>query len=245
MNITIIPDVHHHIKEVEQILCIENPDKVVFLGDWFDDFYDNEAMSRKTARWLVGRMDRYKEDVFIWGNHDVHYGFPSSFIRCSGFEQSKCNAIRDIMRPAHWERFVFHHWEGPWLMTHAGLTKSHTSGVTDIPLWLREEERAAQFALRRSSGHWILAAGMARGGSAPFGGLIWCDVSEFLPIRGVNQVFGHTPQQSKRVWKYDTKRRTGNTTDSKNYCIDTYLAYYARIVDGVFELKQAPEISAS
>ena len=203
-------------------------------------------MSENTALWLSNRMDQHKEDVFIWGNHDVHYGFPSPITCCSGFEQSKCDAIRDIMRPAHWERFVFHHWEGSWLMTHAGLTKSHVAGVTDIHSWLNGEEEKAQLALRRGQRerHWILAAGLARGGSAPFGGLIWCDVDEFLPIRGINQVFGHTPQQSKRVWRYDTKRRTGNTTDSKNYCIDTYLAHYARIVDGVFELKRAPKLRA-
>ncbi|RTL07660.1 metallophosphatase family protein [Candidatus Dependentiae bacterium] len=239
MNITIIPDIHHHIKEVEQILYAEAADKVVFLGDWFDDFYDDEAMSAKTALWLTNRMDRHKEDVFIWGNHDVHYGFPFPGVCCSGYEQSKCDAIRDIMRPRHWDRFVFHHWEGSWLMSHAGLTKSHTAGVTDIRSWLEGEEEAAQLALRRGmkERHWIFTAGMARGGRAPFGGLTWCDVNEFVPIAGINQVFGHTPQPG-RVWKYDTKRRSGNIANSENYCIDTHLACYARIVDGTFELRE-------
>ena len=70
MKTVIIPDIHHHISQVKLILLHEAPDKVVFLGDWFDDFFDTPEMSADTAIWLMKRMDRHPEDVFIWGNHD-------------------------------------------------------------------------------------------------------------------------------------------------------------------------------
>ena len=238
MKTVIIPDIHHHISQVKLILLHEAPDKVVFLGDWFDDFFDTPEMSADTAIWLMKRMDRHPEDVFIWGNHDTHYGFPSHETRCSGFEQIKCDAIRDIMTGRHWDRFVFHHWEASWLCTHAGLTRPHASGVDDIKAWLTAEEQKAQEALRRSKRHWMFAAGYARGGPSPFGGVNWCDTSEFLPIQDVNQVFGHTPQGS-RVWKYDTNRRKDQVKNSDNYCIDTHLRFYAVIRDGIFEIKDS------
>jgi hypothetical protein len=92
----------------------------------------------------------------------------------------------------------------------------------------------AQMKLRQERPHWFFEAGTARGGRAPFGGLLWCDTSEFLPTPGLNQLFGHTPRRD--VWKYDTNRRTGVVHGSQNYCLDTYLRYYGVFTDGKFSI---------
>lgn len=239
-KILIIPDIHHKVKIVEAILYKEAPDKVIFLGDWFDDFGDNTDISEATAVWLTKRMDKHPEDVFLWGNHDTSYGFPSRETYCSGFSEAKMHAIRDAMTSKHWDKFVFTHWEESWLFSHAGLTAPHISGAPkdDLKGWLEGQEAQAQLKLRSSQLHWFFQAGMSRGGRAPFGGVTWCDVSEFIPTANVNQVFGHTPQS--RVWKFDTKRRKGAILSSDNYCIDTHLWHYGLMIDGVFSIGERP-----
>lgn len=239
-KILIVPDVHHKVKIVESILYKEAPDKVIFLGDWFDDFGDDTEISETTATWLTRRMDKHPEDVFLWGNHDTHYGFPCRETCCSGFSQAKMHAIRDVMTSNHWDRFDFIHWEGDWLFSHAGLTAPQIAGAPkdNLKSWLEGQEVQAQMKLRQSRPHWFYQPGMSRGGRAPFGGVNWCDVSEFLPIDNVNQVFGHTPQ--RQPWKYDTKRRNKTTVNSENYCIDTHLWHYGLIIDGKFSIGERP-----
>ena len=224
MKTLIIPDIHNRVDTAEQVLYHETPDKVVWLGDWFDDFGDNPDIAAKTASWLVARMTRNKDDVFIWGNHDVCYGFPSNESWCSGYEEGKKIAIRDIVPPECWDRFVLTHWHGKWLCSHAGLTKPHTSGIKDIRGWLADEEKSAQLAIRSGKRHWMTSAGMSRGGRAAAGGVTWADLDEFAPIPSISQIFGHTPQ--RQPWKYDTNRRAGKVVDSDNYCIDTHSQHY-------------------
>ncbi len=240
MKTLVIPDIHHKVKVVDTILYKEAPDRVIFLGDWFDDFNDDDMLSRTTTAWLTCRMDRHPEDIFIWGNHDTHYGFPSRETMCSGFSEVKMYAIREVMTSRHWDKFKFIHWEGDWLFSHAGLTAPHIDGAPkdDLRGWLEWQENQAQIQLRSSRPHWFFQAGVSRGGRAPFGGVNWCDVNEFLPIDGVNQVFGHTPQP--RPWKYDTKRRKKTTVNSDNYCIDTHLWHYGVLVDGNFSISERP-----
>jgi hypothetical protein len=234
MKTVIVPDVHNKVKKVERILLKEVPDRVIFLGDWFDDFGDTVEDNQATARWLVNRMDKHPEDIFLWGNHDTHYANPCRETVCSGFTKDKHIGITDMMSLKHWDRFDFIFWEGQWLFSHAGVTAPHFSGAPkdDLKGWLENQQMQAQMRLRSSKPHWFFQAGMARGGRAPFGGVNWCDITEFIPTDNVSQVFGHTPR--REPWKYDTNRRNKVTVNSENYGIDTHLEYYGVLVDGKF-----------
>ena len=79
-------------------------------------------------------------------------------------------------------------------------------------LWLVPEAMEAWRCLTAGKPHWIWGVGRARGGSHPCGGLLWCDVHEFVPIPGINQIFGHTPGNLGTV-------KEGR--DSLNICLDT------------------------
>ena len=51
------------------------------------------------------------------------------------------------------------------------------------------------------TGSWIFNAGRGRGGSQQVGGITWCDFTrEFFPVRGINQIMGHTPQMQGPRW---------------------------------------------
>lgn len=52
MKTVIISDIHHRWRKAEAIIAKEKAKKVIFLGDYFDDFNDNPHAARTTAQWL-------------------------------------------------------------------------------------------------------------------------------------------------------------------------------------------------
>ena len=48
----IIPDIHEKYDIAESIIKKVKPDKTIFLGDYFDDFDNNDQKIKDTARWL-------------------------------------------------------------------------------------------------------------------------------------------------------------------------------------------------
>ena len=219
MRTLIIPDIHNHTHHAEHWLKTQQYDHVVFLGDYFDDFDDTPGDVMNTARWLSARMDA-GEDIFLLGNHDAAYLFPDSpQLECPGFTRQKSRAIHEIMKPVHWQRLQLAHFEQGWLMSHAGFH----------PVWIKEPnvekimsrcEKAMDAAKRRIVDP-ILGAGEDRGGLQKFGGPLWMDFDNFMPIPGINQLVGHTPDQDVRETC---------TTDSRNYCIDVRNASVAAIL---------------
>lgn len=214
----IIPDIHLRHYKVQKIIDHEKADQVVFLGDHFDDFGDSAILNYGAAQWVKARMAAHPEDVFIWGNHDTHYAFPFRYNCCSGYTPDKEAAVKSVLGAKEWDRFVFHHWLGPYLCTHAGLATHYAKRVKNFKKWMAEKEEEAQLALRSSNAHWVFGAGKARYGCQPAGGLTWLDWRrEFQAIRGLNQIVGHTIVN-------DVKRIVGE--QSINYNLDTNNEYY-------------------
>ena len=71
-SLVIIPDLHNKCDLAEKIIRRENPDKVVFLRDYFDDFYDTVEDADNTSKWLLGSL-RHQDRVHLIGNHDLSY----------------------------------------------------------------------------------------------------------------------------------------------------------------------------
>ena len=51
--VLIIPDIHHKVDEVEKIIRSVGADKVIFLGDYFDNIDDTPEVVKYTCDWLV------------------------------------------------------------------------------------------------------------------------------------------------------------------------------------------------
>ncbi len=221
MRTLIIPDIHNHTENADYWLQTQRYERVVFLGDFFDDYGDSALEARRTALWLRHRMEAH-DDVFLLGNHDAAYLFPDSpELECPGFTRAKSRAIRELLAPRHWQRFQLVHIEQGWVLSHAGFH----------PVWLPEPsvekilarcEKAMQLA-KKSTIDPILGAGVDRGGMQRFGGPLWMDFGNFLPIPKINQIVGHTPD--------DTVRKK-LTRDSRNYCLDVKNASAAAILCG-------------
>jgi hypothetical protein len=217
MRIIAIPDIHNRVEIAQSIINHEAQDglqHVIFLGDYFDNWHDTHVDAYKTAIWLKKQLDA--EDAigrtFLLGNHDVPYLFPDALgklDRC-GDTFDKRMAVLDVLGTRYQHNFQISCKIGSWLLSHAGITK---------PLYgkynLHEIEDELALESKVSP---LLLAGMDRGGSERYGGILWCDWRSFEPVPGVNQLVGHTIGQDVRVKQLD---------DSINFCIDTDSKHYA------------------
>jgi hypothetical protein len=219
MRTLIIPDIHHQTGNADYWLETQRFDRVVFLGDYFDNFGDDVNDARRTAMWLRDRMER-PDDVFLLGNHDAAYLFPNSAdLYCPGFTKAKAKGIHEILHREHWARFQLAHAEQDWLMSHAGFH----------PVWMENPtvegivDRCA-LAMKRAKKRFvdpILGMGEDRGGVQRYGGPLWMNWGSLVPIPGINQVVGHTS---------DDHVRLNTTPKSRNYCLDVNNASVAAIL---------------
>lgn len=215
----VCPDLHEarNLEEVEAAIRREEPARTIFLGDYFDQFDDTPEDASRTAVWLRSSLAQSNR-THLWGNHDLAYGFPE--IReawCPGFSCEKSRAINAIMSPADWAKLKLTHWEDTFLFSHAGWSNDFSGGRSrakgsDRRTFLASEEAGAWSCLKSGKRHWIWGVGYGRGGTQKCGGLLWCDVREFTPVPGLNQIFGHTPGNLGTV-------KSG--CDSFNLCLDT------------------------
>lgn len=260
-KILIVPDIHNKIELADAIINQEgDADKCIFLGDIWDDFNDTPAIAYKVAEWVKSRIfdDRF---VFLWGNHDIAYGFRCPRLMCSGNTRSKEEAIWGVLGHEHFSRWRFYWLDKSFLLSHAGLHPNYlppTWKESDVTLanlkqYLTGEEEKCKIAIQTDGHHWFFAAGDARR-RFPIGinegGLLWCDARyEFCPVPNLSQVFGHT-----KMGQYPRIFRDNGTSVSDRVCLETeikesfhwsvaldcQLAYYAVIENGVLRIKTSP-----
>lgn len=247
MKTIVIADVHNKIDQVETIIEAEGRDeKYAFLGDWFDDFNDSEEDARRTAAYLDNLASSLNDNDFYLGNHDAWYLWPTvPGLRCSGNEYYKRREIQyNLHCGSYWDRVKLFGVEQGWLLSHAGFNP-------DLYRFWIEDNAGASPELRQKDAKIsctdvlklgrvpdLLAAGRARGGPVPRGGVTWLDWNrEFLPIRGVNQIVGHSRGARPRL---NEKTTEYGEVLSSNWCLDCDMKYYGILEDGEFTFKETP-----
>lgn len=233
-NFLIISDVHHKTAKADRILkeFSADYDKVIFLGDFQDDWNDDEKLAKKTAKWTKEKLEDPK-NIFILSNHDQAYRWPyNDFLKCSGWTPQKSVAVNSVLTHEDWAKFKLFHYENGYYFTHAGLSPyifGHPiNGFTPEII-----EKQCQEALDKAEGGmctWYLMAGQARGGLQDYGGCTWLDFDmEFVPVPNANQCCGHTPRQEPEC-------KIGE--NSINWCIDCHLNYVGIIEGGKFRTEK-------
>lgn len=238
MKTIIIPDLHNRFNFVEFVLLspvLQPYDNVVFLGDYFDDFYDTPKDATNSAQWLKQSLHKPNR-IHLLGTHDIWYRFPDNhFIMASGNTEEKSNAINHILTAKDWNLIRPYHYEQNFLMTHAGV-HSHlidyyilnnkqtfdkyiinnniqldTKEIIDLIIKPATDEALIDVN-NIISNNWF-EAGFARWGMYKVGGITWLDWrKEFKPIPYINQIVGHSEVQIPEKMA---------TENSKNYCLDT------------------------
>ena len=110
MKTIVIPDVHQRTEFVKKALEEKNYDEVVFLGDWFDSFFDPPKVTGfedtcEYLKHLVLEHPNKDKFVFLIGNHDLGYIYENKDFSvhrisktlkyfCSGFTASKAKKFR-------------------------------------------------------------------------------------------------------------------------------------------------------
>jgi hypothetical protein len=169
---------------------------IVFLGDYTDDKYCGPEESLYELEYLSKwkqEMEKEYELHFLIGNHDLFY-------LCNTCYNNKMMPVvkdtKKLLKSLSPEIIIEH--DG-WLVSHAGVTRSwascYANGKHDIvkkvnKLFSKEKETL-----------FLYSAGPARGSSG-LPSPVWADKSELIndPLRGVNQIVGHSKVDTVSCW---------------------------------------------
>jgi len=227
----IIPDIHNDYSTAEKIIKKENPDKIIFLGDYFDDFYDTVKDATNVAKWLIKSLQQ-KNRIHLIGNHDLSYMTDNPNLKCTGYSKDKHDEIKK--HNIDWNMLKMHYWlSDDWLCTHAGFSNDFfeqqcTKKLDSVQQVLDLSKKDLEKINDVKYNHPFFQVGFSRGGSNVVGGTLWCGYDEFEDIPGFNQIFGHTSNHIVRHCK---------TENSEHYCIDTKLNHYAVYQKGKMSIK--------
>jgi len=251
----IIPDLHNDTDRAETIISTHGGgcDRIVFLGDFFDQFHDTSADAERVARWLVKSVAEDSRRMHLVGNHDMPYlggEMTAEVYRCPGWSLEKYRAASSVLQDLDRSKLYAAVECDGWLLSHAGFHRSHLEARTMEQLLLVCEE-----AFERALGGVpdpIFSPSRARGFGAHVGGVTWLDWSrEFMAVDGWHQIVGHSPSRSVRA-AYSTEMFVGqhritrepvptelsNRTHytSMNWCLDTQLQAVGVIEGTKFDL---------
>jgi hypothetical protein len=228
MTSIIIPDIHNKVSQANQILEKEQKaDEVILLGDIFDSMEDTMDQTIRSARWLKQALHQ-KNVICLFGNHDIHYYAPAAdWLRGTGHNKEKEKAIRSILTEKDWEKFQLCYLvQNEWLCSHAGFQASHLiHPVLGFEYQRLKNEEKKALERMKIPAPTRLTSGDEHGEEA---GPLWQRWNNFEPTPGINQIFGHTSQDTPQ-WK--------NGEDSQNLNLDTHLNYYAKITDKILTIE--------
>lgn len=137
MKTLIIGDTHGH-DTWKSIITREDPNKVVFLGDYFDSFSVKPQDQAENFKDILHVQDTFGKDddnkfkmILLLGNHDYHYlldGFAYS-----GYNPvTKCLAQPLLERAVKEGRIEIIHRIDNYLLSHAGVSKYWLERVSGV-----------------------------------------------------------------------------------------------------------------
>lgn len=210
MKIIVIGDIHNNFVQAEVIHDkYQDTHKIIYVGDYFDNFGDSAIDADQTARWVKRTLDR-PNTVMLFGNHDINYSHYAwsgdhQLYNCSGYTFAKDDAISKVLTEKDWEKLKIAHKENGFWFSHAGFHPNwfaDFNGLSDSVI--ESKLKGIQIALEtRSYSNELAAAGRCRGGAHRVGGLLWRDHNQesfdgsiwMEATNSFKQVCGHTPMR--------------------------------------------------
>lgn len=227
-RILCISDIHQNVEWAKAVIALEkgNYDHIVFLGDFFDSFWEYPKVYTvsNTAKFIIEVIyGAYGPNTLLLGNHDLAYleAWRSSskfhnpkylFNACSGYTNSKANEISKVLTWDNWKKFKLFALCNGWLLTHAGLRANNFRPFLDPKKSLGVLEQEFNEAVNHVNAfpHHLFVVGKDCGGPAEFGGPLWLRPDYFedneIPFP---QIFGHTHTGKGMVKQY-----------GRSFCID-------------------------
>lgn len=213
-RVLVIPDVHTKTWIIDRGLEMaekHHADKIVLLGDYFDDWNAKAKDNIETLAYLKNLLKTHVNIIPLYGNHELSYmGFP-----CSGHIKASAEKVKDGIMSDY--RFLYAVGIDGVLYTHAGVTKSwllDNNVITDHAFGHLGPESGAETLEEKINGvrdvKVLAMVGKERGGNSLTPGPLWADFRELIndEINTVKQVVGHTPISNiecvGNVWFCDT-----------------------------------------
>jgi hypothetical protein len=210
-SILAIPDIH-----CQDVLCrvgssnglciggmLENNliDEVVFMGDYFDSFYDERVeKSYDNMTRIIELKKKYPQRVrLLVGNHDLHYIYPDVKFRCSGFNEKLYFRLNGLLNDNIKDFDVFYRFND-LVFSHAGFQSSYVDAIEsdfrlDFRYIIEHYESLSVYEIPKDVMGYKCPK---RNGKSPFGSFEWVDYHTIAAeyVRGenlpYNQIVGHT-----------------------------------------------------
>jgi len=190
-DVVIIPDLHGKV-EVIKLALNQTKYFPVFLGDYLDSFTRTPEEQVEGLQLVLDAITTGRA-IGLLGNHELSYLEFS--MRASGYELQTNELLESYALKDKIRSLLL-----PWieingfLVSHAGVSLRLLDDLDiDLDQYLDK--------------NYYPEIGVVRGGFDAVGGLFWCDYrTEFKPINGVKQVFGHTAYRKPEgnlgiIWK--------------------------------------------
>lgn len=210
MKIIVLPDIHGRDFWKSAVERIDDCDRVVFVGDYFDP-YSFEGISVVDAignfrEILLFVKEHPDKVVMLIGNHDLPY-FSEQYRALASYHCRWSREWHDViseMFEANRQLFKMAHVEEDILFTHAGCSTEWLKSIHAEPATLSELVSILNALLATEKGlRQLYMVSRHRGGWNKAGSCVWADVDElvhtpkdlhFDDCPTVKQVFGHTLQ---------------------------------------------------
>lgn len=239
MKTLVLGDIHGRICWWD-IIQKENPDRVIFMGDYVSTHDKNISQEQQCSNLediLNFKRERNGDVILLRGNHDMqHLGYP--WAECSGFfpkvHQWMSGIKEDFLELTQWV-YV----EDNTIFSHAGISKEFWEYLNlgeptvDNILKINEIEPSSLFAFTPAhfSDHY---------GDSTCQPLTWIRPGALLDshLDGWEYVVGHTRVSQKEVRGNIIKNLTPdqianwNITMKALWCVDELPFYYMIIEDG-------------
>lgn len=202
MKVLFVGDVHNHqymLKDVQKLDKQYNFNKIIFLGDYVDDWNTTNTESLITLDKVINlKNSNPNKYIFCLGNHELSYlGYP-----CSGHRYENDNLVR-LKLIQNITSFVLYTTvqlqDKLFYCSHAGFTNKYLENELQYKntKWQDNITELNNNILDKL--HLLTPCSYFRGGQYPYSSFVWTDKKELMyhddTLLLPYQIIGHTPVQ--------------------------------------------------
>lgn len=225
MKALFVGDVHTHLYMLDDVKHLDNKynfDKIIFLGDYVDDWNVTGLQSSKTLMKMIELKESNKDKyVLCLGNHELSYlGYP-----CSGHSYQYQEGITHLLKDDLdlFDLYYKINLDGKdFYCSHAGFTTDYIQG--QILGHYSSIDACLEFWNKNKLDylHKLYFVTYLRGGDKEYSSFIWADYREHKYLNSIlkpllpYQIIGHSPVST--ITKLED-------TDQLQYFIDTHSTY--------------------
>jgi len=137
MKTVVIGDVHGR-SLWKLIVNQENPDRVIFIGDYFDSFEISGVEQIQNFKEIIEYKEKSgKEVITLIGNHDHHYYPEVGYTGTSGYQSRIAPSITQVIDENRQHLQIAYSFN-EFLFTHAGVSPTFMDGEFGEEGWVKD-----------------------------------------------------------------------------------------------------------